>query len=133
MPAATLAPLPIFSAQAGRTAPCGGGLRPFLSLDRRMPTCQLSLGLDVPSHPLESAMRQRHRAFAAGREELASIPRRGGSAASPRQGVAAIGVWPHHRSDGCTLSKQTPRPAAVASPMGQQPLSRPLSEAREMV
>src|ERR1700674_3746510 len=31
----------------GRTAPCG--LRQFLSLDRRLPTCQLSPGSDMPS------------------------------------------------------------------------------------
>jgi hypothetical protein len=35
-----------------------GGLRLFLSGDRWMPTCQLSPGSDMPSHPLGSAMGQ---------------------------------------------------------------------------
>jgi len=38
--------------------------------------------------------------------------------ADMRQVVAAIDDRPRHSGGGCTLSKQTPRPAAVASPMG---------------
>jgi hypothetical protein len=49
------APLTIFSAQA-RPYGVAGGLRQFLSLDRRMPTCQLSPGSDMPSNTLGSAM-----------------------------------------------------------------------------
>jgi hypothetical protein len=33
--------------------------------------------------------------------------------------VAAIDYRPRHSGGGCTLCKQTPRPATVASPMGQ--------------
>jgi hypothetical protein len=39
--------------------------------------------------------------------------------ADMRHVVAAIDDRPRHSGGGCTLSKQTPRPAAVASPMGQ--------------
>jgi hypothetical protein len=57
-----------------------GSLRQFLSLDRRMPTCQLSPSSDMPSHTLGSARaNQRHRTFAAGMEERASIPDTGAS------------------------------------------------------
>ena len=40
--------------------------------------------------------------------------------ADMRHVVAAIDDRPRHSGGGCTLSKQTPRPAAVASPKGQQ-------------
>jgi hypothetical protein len=74
-----LAPLPIFSHQAWPHGALRVASGRFLSLDRRMPTCQLSPSSDMPSHPLGSAMaNQRHRAFAAGMEELASIPDAGG-------------------------------------------------------
>jgi hypothetical protein len=38
-----------------------------------------------------------------------------------RHVVAAIDDRPRHSGGGCTLSKQTQRPAAVAGPMGQEP------------
>jgi hypothetical protein len=40
--------------------------------------------------------------------------------ADMRQIVATIDDRPRHSGGGCTLSKQTPRQAAVASPMGQK-------------
>jgi hypothetical protein len=103
------------------------GLRQFLSLDRRMPTCQLSRGSDMPSHTLGSAMaNQRHRAFFAGMEELASIPDAGGPAASPRQVVADIGGRPHP-GDGCSpvTGRQGGRPWRVLwASCGQAPRNR---------
>jgi hypothetical protein len=39
--------------------------------------------------------------------------------ADMRQAVAPIDDRPRHSGDGCTLNKQTPRSAAVASHMGQ--------------
>jgi hypothetical protein len=75
-----------------------GGLRQFLSLDRRMPTCQLSPGSDmrrIRSDQLWASQRQR--TFAAGMEGLASIPD------TRRQllaRIAAIGGRPDHRGDG---------------------------------
>ena len=47
-----LAPLPIFLPRPGRHA---GGLRRFLSLDRRLAICQLSPSSDMPSHTLGTA------------------------------------------------------------------------------
>jgi hypothetical protein len=41
------------------------------------------------------------------------------AASGMRPAVAAIDYRPRHSGGGCTLCKQTPRPAAVASPMGQ--------------
>jgi hypothetical protein len=68
-----------------------GGLRQFLSLDRRLPTCQLRQVRTcrrIRSDQLSP--NQRHRALAAGLKELASIPDAG--AASPRRS--------HRRSAG---------------------------------
>jgi hypothetical protein len=47
-----------------------------------------------------------------------------------RHVVAAIDDRPHHSGGGCTLSKQTPRPAAVASLMGQEETCGPFRHAR---
>jgi hypothetical protein len=46
--------------------------------------------------------------------------------ADMRQVVTAIDDRPRHSSGGCNLSKQTPRPAAAASEMGQERKSRAL-------
>jgi len=113
-----LAPLPILSAQAWPH----GALRAqaVLSLDRRLPTCQLSPGPDMPLHTLGSARGQSAPPSFCGRDGRTCFDtRRGGPDASPRHAVAAIGGRPHHPGDGCTLGKQTPRPAVVASEMGQ--------------
>jgi hypothetical protein len=47
-----------------------------------------------------------------------------------RHVVAAFDDRPRHSGGGCTLSKQTPRLAAVASPMGHEPPWRSLSNSR---
>ena len=60
--------------------------------------------------------------------------------ADMRHVVADFDDRPRHSGGGCTLSKQTPRPAAVASPKGQEPppglqktIAAPLPGAREIV
>jgi hypothetical protein len=53
--------------------------------------------------------------------------------ADMRQVVAAIDDRPRHSGGGCTLSKQTPWPAAVASEMGHKRppiLATPMTMAR---
>ena len=93
-----------------------GGLRQFLSLDRRLPTCQLSPGSDMPSHTLGSVMGQSAPPSFRGRHGRTCFDtRRGGPAASPRQAVAAIGGRPHHLGDGCSpvTGRQGGRPWRV--------------------
>ena len=64
--------------------------------------------------------------FSTATEELASIPDATTPIADLRHAVAAIDDRPRHSGGGCTLNKQMPRPATIASPRGhQEPPSKP--------